>query len=372
MKQIRILQYVSSLNIGGSQTMIMELYRNIDRKKIQFDFVVDKKNDIFFKKEIESLGGKVYFLPNYTGKNHFQYKKAWNDFFKEHKEYKVIHSHVRSTASIVLKIAKKHGLKTISHSHNTSNGTGLASLVKRIYQYKIRFVADYFIGCSKDACRWLFGKKIANSNRCSVLNNSIYTEKFLYNVDIRKKIRRELNIENKFVIGHVGRFAIPKNHTFLLDIFYELQLKNKDAFLLLVGDNSNLKGEIEKKIYDLKLNDKVLILTNRNDVNELLQAMDVFVMPSLYEGLPVTLIEAQASSLPIVMSDNITDEAIITNLVSKFSLDDSKNIWVKKITELKKFKRYNTKDDIESAGYDISKNVKWLTKFYQKLEKESV
>ena len=370
MQQIRILQYVGSLNIGGSQTMIMELYRNIDHKKIQFDFIIDKPEDIYFKKEIEQLGGKVYVLPNYTGKNHFAYKKAWNEFFKEHKQYKIIHSHIRSTASIVLKIAKKYGLITIAHSHNTSNGNGLSSLIKRIYQFKIRYVADYFFGCSKDSCIWLFGNKISKTNKCFVLNNSIHTDKFLYNDKVRNEVRNKFNLNNKFVIGNVGRYAPVKNHTFLIDIFYELQKKHQEAFLLLVGDESHVKQEIIRKISSLKIDSKVLVLSNRNDVSELLQAMDVFVMPSLYEGLPVTLIEAQASGVPIVMSKNITDEVIITNLISKISLDEKIETWVETIENLNNFERSNKKNDIVSAGYDIKKNVEWLESFYKKIYKE--
>lgn len=370
-KTIRILEYIGNLNVGGSQTMIMELYRNIDRKKIQFDFIVDKKNDIFFKSEIEKLGGKVYFLPNYTGKNHFEYKKAWNDFFLEHKEYKIIHSHVRSTASIVLRIAKKHGLTTISHSHSTSNGKGFAALVKKFFQYQIRYVADYFVGCSKDSCVWLFGKKTSESSKCFVLNNSIHTAKYLYDENLRNEVRKKFNLDDKFVIGHVGRFIIPKNHDFLLDVFYELQKRQDNSFLLLVGDDSSKRHEIEKKIDSLGLNDKVLILSNRSDVNELLQAMDVFIMPSIYEGLPVTLIEAQASGIPIIMSQNITDEAIITNLVTKISLEESLEVWVQKILEQNKISRVNTKKEIVLSGYDINKNVKWLESFYQKLHRKS-
>ncbi|MBQ8472248.1 MAG: glycosyltransferase [Bacilli bacterium] len=371
MKQIRILQYIGSLNIGGSQTMIMELYRNIDKKKIQFDFIIDKEEK-YFQKEIESLGGKVYVLPNYNGKNHFLYTRAWDDFFENHKEYKIIHSHVRSTAAIVLKIAKKYGLITISHSHSTSNGKGISSVIKKIYQYKIRYIANYFIGCSKESCIWLFGKKVADSNKCFVLNNSINTEKFLYNSNIRNTIRKKYHLEDKFIIGTVGRFVESKNHKFILEIFNEIQKNNKEAFLLLIGDESSLKCEIQNKIKDLNLEDKVLILTNRSDVNEFLQVMDVFVMPSIYEGLPVTLIEAQAASLPIVMSDTITDEVIITNLITKLSLEDDIKIWVQNILKYKNFKRYNTKKEIQASGYDISKNVNWLTEFYMKLGDKNV
>lgn len=367
-KKVRILQYIGNLNIGGSQAMIMELYRNIDRDKIQFDFIVDKKNDLYFADEIRKMGGYIHILPNYIGKNHLEFKKAWNNFFIEHPEYKVIHAHVRSTASIVLKIAKKHGLSTISHSHSTSNGKGISSLVKKVYQYRIRYIADYFMGCSKDSAIWLFGKKIANSNKCFILNNAINTEKFLFNMKIRDQMRKNLNIEDKFVIGHVGRFVTPKNHSFIIDVFNVLQKKNKEAFLLLVGDSSTIKDEIIAKIKSLGIKDKVLVLSDRNDVHELLQAMDTFFMPSLYEGLPVTLIEAQAAGLPVVISDNITDEVMLTPLIEKLSLDRKLDVWVNKLNMKKNIKRKNMKKEIVKAGYDIEKNVLWLTKFYLDIE----
>ena len=163
MKKIRILHVLGSLNMGGAETLIMNLYRNIDRDKIQFDFVVHTNKIGLYEDEIKELGGKIYRIQRYKGINHFSYKKEWNNFFEEHKEYKIIHGHMRSTASIYLKIAKKYGRITIAHSHNTSNGHGFSSLVKKILQYNIRNVSDYFMGCSYEANKRLFGKTCLNT-----------------------------------------------------------------------------------------------------------------------------------------------------------------------------------------------------------------
>lgn len=366
-KQIRILHYIGSLEMGGSQTLIMEIYRNLNRQKIQFDFIVDKKDKLIYGKEIESLGGKIYFLPNYTGKNHFSYKKAWNDFFLEHKEYKVIHSHVRSTASIVLKIAKKYGLVTISHSHNTSNGTGISALIKKTFQFRIRYVADYFMGCSYEANKWLFGKKNANSSQCIILNNGINTEKFSFNKKIREKIRKELGLNNELLIGHVGRFCYQKNHEFLLEIFKIIHQKDKNAKLLLIGDGED-KEKIVEKIKQYNLEDFVIILSNCNNVNELMNAMDYFVFPSRYEGLGIVVIEAQSTGLKCLISDNVPKSVIVTDIVSIMNLDYAEK-WADLILKdnHSTINRSSYNLIVEKSGYSINNTVNYLTEFYLKI-----
>ena len=212
MKCIRILHMIGSLDIGGSQAMVMNLYRNIEREKIQFDFIVDSPNEQYFVDEIKQLGGKIYSMPKFKGTNLFEMKTKWDRFFIEHPEYKILHSHVRSYASIYLPIAKKHGLKTIIHSHSTSNGKGFSALVKAVMQYPLRYQADYFFGCSKEAGVWLFGSKVANSDRFYILKNGIDINRFLFNKNKRKKIREQLKVsDSTLVIGHVGRFNKAKN-----------------------------------------------------------------------------------------------------------------------------------------------------------------
>ncbi|WP_226675668.1 glycosyltransferase family 1 protein [Rossellomorea aquimaris] len=361
----RILQVFALMNQGGAETMIMNFYRNIDRSKIQFDFLVHTQEECVYDKEIRALGGKIFYIPPYTGKNHFQYKMAWNNFFEEHPEYKIIHGHVRSTASIYLKIAKKYGLTTLAHSHSTSSGNGTSAIVKNILQYPIRYTADYLFACSKVAGEWLFGKRASKQGNFIVLNNAIETNRFAYNEGLRINKRRELKVENRFVVGHIGRFNTPKNHGFLIEIFKEIYILNPNAVLLLVGDGE-LKKTIEKKTYELGLNKNIIFTGVRSDIPELLHAMDVFLFPSLYEGLPVTLIEAQASGLKIFASNKITDEVAVTNLVHYCSLESTPFEWSKKIiNEInEKNNRSRRFSEVKRSNYDIERNAKWLENFY--------
>lgn len=336
---IRVLQVLGGLNRGGAETMVMNLYRNIDRNKIQFDFIKHTESKCAYDDEIKELGGRIYSIPKYKVYNHFQYKKAWNNFLKKHPEYKIIHGHVRSTATIYLKIAKKYGLYTIAHSHSTSSGKGIKAIIKNMLQFRIRYIADFFMGCSQDANEWLFGKKIANSEKCFVLPNAIEVEKYKYNEEIARKIKAEFNIKNdEIVVGHIGRFSYMKNHKFLIEIFEKL-CKTENCKLLLVGDGE-LKNDIQNIVKNKHLENKVIFTGVRSDVNEILQAMDIFVMPSIFEGLPVTLIEAQASGVPSLIANTITKEVDITPLIYRENLKNEPLIWTNKIKDiLKNFNR---------------------------------
>ena len=363
-KPIRILHVFGRLDRGGAETMVMNLYRNVNRNAIQFDFIVHTNEDCDYDDEIKFLGGKIYRVPCYNGKNHFQYKKAWNNFFQEHSEHKIIHAHVRSTASIFLKIAKKFGLITIAHSHNTSSGRGASAIVKNTLQYPIRYIADYLFACSKVAGEWLYGKKACEGENYFLLNNAIDSDKYIFDEEIRLTKRKELQIENKFTIGHVGRFHPQKNHSFLIDIFKEVYNKNKNSVLLLVGDGE-LKKSIQKKVKSLDLSNNVIFAGVSSEVAELLQAMDVFLFPSLHEGLPVTLIEAQAAGLPCIVSDRITNEIKITELITFVPLTNTPKQWASEVLYYgENFKRKSQHSQIIKAGYDIKTTTKALEKFY--------
>lgn len=360
---IRVLHVLGGMNRGGAETMVMNLYRNIDHTKIQFDFVVHTKDKCDYNDEIKSLGGRIYSIPPYTGNNHLHYKEAWNKFFKEHSEYRIIHGHVRSTAAIYLKIARKYNLITIAHSHNTSSGEGFTAIVKNILQYKIKYTADYFFACSEVAGKWLFGKKACNRENYFIINNAIETKDFIYNDNKRLDNRKKMRINDKFVIGHVGRFHIQKNHEFLIDVFKLIHDKNSNAVLILVGDGKN-RQSIEKKVNYLRLNDSVIFTGVRPDIPALLQTMDVFVFPSLHEGLPVTLVEAQASGLPCIISDRITDEVKVTDLVKCLSLSKSAEYWSEEVLKYSQnFERTNTYTEIVESGYDIEAVSKWYMEF---------
>lgn len=364
---IRILHVFGEMNRGGAETMIMNLYRNINRSKIQFDFMVHTNAKCVFDDEINKLGGKIYRVPRYRGKNHIVYVRKWKQFLETHLEYKIIHGHIRSTAIIYLKLAKKYGLTTIAHSHNTSSGSGVSALVKNIFQYPIRYNADYLFACSIPAGKWLFGEKVLQNQKFKILNNAIESKKFSFNKEIRDEKRNQLNLNKKFVVGHIGRFHSQKNHDFLIEIFKEIHNSYENAVLLLVGDG-RLRPSIEKKVEDLELSDFVIFMGIRADISEILQATDLFLFPSLYEGLPVTLVEAQASGLKCIISDKIAKEIEITDQVEFVSLNKSAEHWAKEVLKyVDGYARKNYFKEIIKAGYDIEKNSNWLQEFYLQL-----
>lgn len=364
---IRILHVIGSLENGGSQSMVMNIYRKIDRTKIQFDFVVNRDSELFFANEIEDLGGKIFMMPRFDIKNITKYISEWINFFEKHPEYKVIHGHVRSTASIYLSIAKKYGLKTIAHSHSTSSGRGLQSFIKNILQLPLRYISDYLFACSLDAGIWLFGNRACKKENFHLIKNAIDVDKYTFDLEKRNKMRTELCIDDKLVIGHIGRFSAPKNHTFLIDVFHKLHERNKNTLLMLVGDGE-LRKTIEKKVNHLNIQDHVIFTGIRTDIPDLLQAMDVFVFPSLYEGLGIVLIEAQASCLPCIVSDAIPKEAFVLNNIHTVSLKSSSEKWAEIIQNqlnlLHENSRYNTSKLIKKSGYEIVESTSWLENFY--------
>lgn len=369
---IRILHVFGGMGRGGAETMAMNLYRNIDRSKVQFDFIVHTEKKCDYDDEINLLGGKIYRVPRYKGINHFIYRKQWIEFFREHPEYDIIHGHMRSTASIYLNIAKKYGLKTISHSHNSSSGKGISSIIKNIMQYKIKYIADYLFACSKSAGIWLYGKSRCDRENFFILNNAIEADKFKLNLEKRENIRNEFDINNKLVIGHIGRFHPQKNHEFLVEVFELINKKNKDSVLLLVGDGE-LRECINEKVKKLGLEDKVIFTGIRDDVDSLVQAMDVIVFPSLYEGLPLTLIEIQVSGLPCIASDTITKDVNITKSIEYMSLELNKDLWANKILEAGKFSnRYDRYEDIVKSGYDIKTTSQWYQAFCKAIAKDEL
>lgn len=363
---IRILHMIGSLEIGGSQAMIMNLYENIDRNQIQFDFIVDHPERLYFAEQIKRLGGRIYFMPTFKGKNIFEIKKKWNKFFIDHPEYKIIHSHVRSYASLYLPIAKKNGLITIIHSHSTSNGKGVLALIKKFLQYPLRYQADYFFGCSKEAGEWLFGKKVVNSKRYFMLQNAIDIRKYNMSEHVRRQYREILGIENSTkVFIHVGRLHEAKNHLFLLEVFAEYLKAEKNSLLLIVGDG-DLKKTIEEKMQSLNINNNVMLLGARSDVANLLQVADCFLFPSKWEGLPVTVVEAQAAGLPCLISDTVTNEVNVSELVKRLPIDYGVDPWVEAM-EKTNFIKIDVSKDIKKAGFDIHSSANWLSSFYMEL-----
>lgn len=360
---IRVLQVFNSMGCGGAENMIMNLYRKIDKSKVQFDFLVHTDKKCFFDDEIRSLGGQIYCVPYFNGKNFLQYKKALQKFFESHREYPIVHGHVGSCAAIYLSLAHKYGCTTIAHSHSANKG----NILYNIFSYPTRYVADKIIGCSEKAGISRYGKHCWKKKNGFVLTNGIDIESFFANAKVREQIRKELNIEDKFVVGHVGSFGEPKNHMYLLEVFKCILNEHKDSVLLLIGDGI-LKDKIKNRMRELEIEDNVIMTGVRSDVNKLIQAMDCFVFPSLYEGLPLTVVEAQVAGLPCYISASITKEVCLSDLVKMLSINDSPSKWSNEVLKCKDCDvRQDVSGKIIKAGYDVSSTAQWLADFYEKL-----
>ena len=368
MKPIRVLHVLSSIDYAGTETLLMNLYRNINRDTIQFDFAVCADHTGDYDHEIECLGGKIIHYPKYTVKNHLSYKKWWNSFFETHKEYKIVHGHIGSTAAIYLSVAKQHGLYTIAHSHATRNHElRLKDAIYNIYSYPTRYIADYFFGCSKEALRDRYGAEVAD-NPCvsKVFYNAIDVDKFVFNQGIRTEVRREFGISgNTIVLGTVGRLTAAKNPFMIVDILFELKRKGIDYIFLWFG-RGELNEEIRNAIKKRNLDDRIIMGGVRNDIHRMLQGMDGFIFPSVFEGLGITCVEAQTADLTCFCSSNIPEEARITEKFNAISINDT-DAWVNAIISFVngfRGNRKNRSNDIKKAGYDIKSQTNWLMDFY--------
>ena len=366
MEPIRVLHENVIMDPGGIEALLMNVYRHIDRDKIQFDFMVHRPDHAFYEDEIEKLGGRVYHTPKFSPfpGAYQQYMDSVEQILRDHPEYKVIHAHAELNLWPLM-IAKKLGIPTrIAHSHNARTTVNLKYF---LFLYEKLFIKNYctdMFMCSTPAGKWTFGSKVVSDGKCVFIKNGIETERFDFNKEVRAKKRIELGLGNKFVVGHVGRFMEQKNHTFLLDIFAEIHKQKPDSVLLLISDG-RLMDEIKRKTAQMGLADNVMFLGNRGDVNELMQAMDVFLFPSLWEGLPLTGIEAQTAGLPVLMSDVITNEVCITNNIYTMSLKQSAKVWADKVIDVcKDYRRISTRQQIIDAGFDIRTTAQWLQEFY--------
>lgn len=366
---IRIAQIIGKWVGGGVEAVVMNYYRHIDRNKIQFDFICDDDSTNIPYEEIKKLGGRVILIPPYQ--KIFKYQKELIKVFKENK-YKIVHSHINTLSVFPLRAAKKAGVKVrIAHSHSTTNKKEWKkNLLKQVLRPFSKVYATDYMCCSELAGRWLFGNKEYDKGNVYLLNNAIDLDKFKYDESLRKKKRKELGIkDNTLVIGHIGRFVAQKNHTFLIDIFNEVHKKNNNSLLLLVGQGP-LMANIKEKVKSLGLEESVIFLGQRNDANELYQAFDVFLLPSLYEGLPVVGVEAQAAGNLCYFSNDMTMETKILKSTVFMSLDDSDRKWAINISnDLENYKRKDTIEEISNNSFNIKVEGKKLEDFYLNLIK---
>ena len=363
---IRVLHSVYGMNRGGIETFLMNVYRNIDRTKVQFDFLVHTDKKCNFDDEIAALGGNIFHIPA-RNEGVLKNRKALDEFFEAHLEYRILHQHASSLSYVEpLKAAKRCKVSTrIIHAHSTqAGGSFLHNYVHRWNRLFLKSYATSCFACSDLAGKWMYGKKQYEAGTFKIINNGIPTNKFVFNEAKRNKVRSDLGVEGKFVLGHVGRFFYPKNHEFLIDIFQAAYEKEPNSVLLLVGEGE-LREQIEQKIASLNLKRSVILTGIRDDISDLLQAMDIFIFPSHYEGLPVTLVEAQATGLPCLVSDNITKQVKLTNNIEYIDLLCPISKWVDRIFAINaNYVRQDESKQIVNAGFDIEKTTQWLQDLY--------
>lgn len=356
---MRVLQVVTHMNRGGLETMLMNYYRHIDRDKVQFDFLVHREAKADYDDEIQSLGGRIWHVPRLVPWSR-SYRRALDAFFASHPEYVVIHVHQDCLSAVVLAAAEKRGIPVrIAHCHSASQDKNLKYLIKAYYKRKIPRYATKLFACGQAAGAWMFG-----GAPFEIINNAIDTAKFSYDPVVSAAKRQELGIPaDVFVLGHVGRFCTVKNHTFLLDVFAALSRQEPTARLLLVG-SGELSDAMKQKASSMGLADRVIFTGGRSDVHELMQAMDVFAFPSLYEGLPVTLVEAQAAGLPCFISDRVPEDCKLTPGVERIPLSAGAAVWAERILTAKGQGHAQNRETIIAAGFDIVENARKLQAYY--------
>ena len=358
---IRVLQVVNNMHRAGLETMLMNYYRRIDRNQIQFDFLTHRPEKDDYDDEIESLGGKVYHAPRLYPQNYPNYFKYMKQFFIDHPEYKIMHSHIDPMSYLPLKAGQKSNIPVrIAHSHNTAIDRDMKYPLKMYFRSRINTVATDRLACGEEAGKFLFGDK-----DFIVVPNAIETANFVFNNSVREEMRRELNLTDELVFGHVGRISYQKNHRFLVEIFSEIVKMNDKAILLLIGVGEK-EDEIRQLVKERGIDDKVRFLGKRSDVNKLYQAMDAFVMPSLFEGVPVVGVEAQFAKLPCFFSDKVPVEVAFCENTKFIPLEASATEWAKTILEdMSKMSR--TQNTIMDNRYDIDESYIILQDYYLKM-----
>lgn len=357
---IRVLHIVGNMNKGGQETFIMNIYRNINREMVQFDFIVHGEKG-YYEDEILSLEGKIYRVTPKT-KNIVKYFRDMHMIFKNNK-FDVVHIH-SGTATVFLDaaIARHHYISNVVvHSHSTQSSNG--ALVHHLCQPLLNYFCTHKFACSELALEWLFGKK--SLNKYSIIKNSIDVNKYTYNKDKREYMQEKLGVKGKLVIGHIGRFHPCKNHKLIIKIFNKIHSQNNESILLLIG-TGKLEDEIRNEVKSLGLEKNVKFLGIRDDINELLQVIDAIIFPSLYEGFPVTVVEAQAAGVPCIISKHLTEELNITSLLSRVGIDEPIDHWSNTVLNvIQNYEKRDTSIELFNAGFDNYENARYMQSLYQ-------
>lgn len=373
--KIRILHVVHGMDCGGAENFIMNVYRSIDRNKFQFDFLVHTDKKCFFDEEINSLGGKIYHAPYYYVLNYFSYRMFLNEFFKNHKEIQIVHGHLGSCSNIYLNIAKKYNKYTIVHCHSGRPYKQTAKGLLYLYSCKrTRSIADFFFSCNYDGALYRYGKKIIeDNNKFKIIPNAIDIKKYSPNTSVRKKIQTELKLnDDTLLFGHIGSFYKVKNHKFLIEIFEKIIKMKSSAKLILLGDGP-LKPGIEKLVRDKQLEKYIIFTGVVKSIQDYLQIIDCILFPSFYEGLPLTLVEAQAANIPCLITDSIPKDVKLTNLIHYKSLNESSNSWAQSAIEIAENTISVDQKFDKLLDFDINNVTRILSEFYiQKRKKGKI
>lgn len=381
---VRVLHVLGNTNLGGAESRIMDLYRHTDRNRVQFDFLVHSGEEGFYEKEIRELGGRIFRVPRFRIYNYFSYRKALKEFFQEHHEFALVQGHMTSTAAIYLPIAKKAGVKkTAAHARSAGVDKGLKGTMTRFLRRNLADKADYLFTCSELAGISVYGEKAVQEGKTIFIPNAIDCAGFTFDPEKRKKMREELGLADAFIIGHVGRFHYAKNHEYLIRVFAKLcQMgiracgstaengADQNYHLILLGEGP-LMEDTRKLAEELGVADRVHFLGNHKNIADYYQAMDYFVYPSRYEGMPGTIVEAQASGLPCLMSDTICREVIATELVETMSIEKEPKVWAEGlqrridalVSKQENRKKYAAK--MAAAGFDVQAQAERMMRFYE-------
>lgn len=427
---VRVLHVLGNTNLGGAESRIMDLYRHTDRNRVQFDFLVHSGEEGFYEKEIRELGGRIFRVPRFRIYNYFSYRKALKEFFQAHHEFALVQGHMTSTAAIYLPIAKKAGVKkTAAHARSAGVDKGLKGTMTRFLRRNLADKADYLFTCSELAGISVYGEKAVREGKTIFIPNAIDCAAFTFDPEKRKKMREELGLADAFIIGHVGRFHYAKNHEYLIRVFAKLcemstgagdamaepgaaqkqsgkkqelaagqkqseeeqslaagqkQSETKlspsaeqNYHLILLGEGP-LMEDTRKLAEELGVADRVHFLGNHKNIADYYQAMDYFVYPSRYEGMPGTIVEAQANGLPCLMSDTICREVIATELVETMSIEEEPKAWAEELqrwaeglmesgrkTGSGQENRAEYAAKMAAAGFDVQAQAERMMRFYE-------
>lgn len=371
---IRVLQIVTQMNRAGMENRLMDIYRHIDKNKVQFDFYTCRTTPGFFDDEIKNLGGKIYYESSLSMKHLCGIPEKFSSFFRQHQEYLIVHCHLNHWCGLVLQGAKHAGIPVrIAHSRTSLEKNSLKNVIKNILKRKVSKTATHKFAVSQKAGKWLFGTKALANGEIIIWPNAIDCEKFRFDENNRKTTRKKLGLTNELVLIHVGNIRPEKNHMFLLKVFAEIKKKSKDAKMLIVGADY-MNNVVQDEAVRMNMADDIMFLGARSDIPDLLLAGDVFVFPSIYEGFPGAVLEAQAAALPCVISDIITEEVCITEHITRVPLSKGPVEWAKKVLEAASKPRVDDIKTIMERGYDVHGLSRSLEEFYiriyQKLRAE--